>query len=69
MTSLKCTAAFLAQDCLELGVPCSLTWEESKTHLALFAVTSQPLFLGNDVRAEYMAQRLTDILGNEDMLT
>jgi hypothetical protein len=57
-------------DCLELGIPGLgvLTWEESKTHLALFAVTSQPLFLGNDVRPGYMQQRLVDILTNEDML-
>ena len=36
-------------DCMELGVPGggSLTWEESKSVLALFAVTSSPLILGN----------------------
>jgi hypothetical protein len=37
-------------DCLVLGVPgigC-LTWEESKSHLALYAISSSPLFLGND---------------------
>ena len=58
-------------DCLELGVPGLgvLTWEESKSHLALWAVTSQPLFLGNDVRPGFMQQRLLDILLNEDMLT
>ena len=28
-----------------------LTWEESKSHLALFAVTSSPLFLSNDMCA------------------
>ena len=57
-------------DCLELGVPGGgiLTWEESKSHLALYAVTSQPLFLGNDVRPGYMQQRLLDILLNKDML-
>ena len=38
----------LASDCLEIGVPGggSLTWEESKSNLALFAVTSSPLILG-----------------------
>ena len=57
-------------DCLELGVPGGgvLTWEESKSHLALFAVTSQPLFLGNDVRLGHVQQRLLDILLNKDML-
>lgn len=56
-------------DCLELGVPCSLTWEQSKSHLALWAVTSNPLFLGNDAREGSMQPRLVDILGNEDMLS
>ena len=38
----------MASDCLEIGVPGggSLTWEESKSNLALFAVTSSPLILG-----------------------
>ena len=55
---------------LELGVPGlgSLTWEESKAHLALYAVTSSPLLLGNDVRVGYMQQRLVDLLLNRDML-
>ena len=37
-----------ASDCLELGVVGqeTLTWEESKSNLALFAVTSSPLILG-----------------------
>ena len=58
-------------DCLELGVGGGgvLTWEESKTHLALFAVASQPLLLGNDVRVGMMQQRLLDILLNKDMLS
>jgi len=60
-------------DCLELGIPGigisgTLTWEESKSHLALSAVTSQPLFLGNDLRPGYVQQRLVDTLLNEDML-
>ena len=57
-------------DCLELGVPGEgcLTWEESKSHLALWAVCSQPLFLGNDVRPGHMQQRLLDLMLNKDML-
>ena len=37
---------------LELGVPGEgvYTWEETKAILALFAVTSSPLILGNDPR-------------------
>lgn len=57
-------------DSLEIGVPglgC-LTWEESKTHLALFAVTSQPLFISNDVRPNYVQQRVIDLLKNPDMI-
>ena len=47
-------------DSLELGVPGEgvLTWEESKAHLALSAVTSQPLFLSNDLRPGSMQRRL-----------
>ena len=39
-------------DALELGTPggYTLTWEESKSNLALFAVSSSPIFLGNDPR-------------------
>ena len=39
-------------DCTEIGTAgqSTLTWEESKANLALFAVTSSPLILGNDVR-------------------
>ena len=57
-------------DCLELGVPGggSLTWEESKSVLALFAVTSSPLILGNDARKGRMQQRLVDLLTNPDMI-
>ena len=47
-------------DSLELGVPGDgvLTWEESKTHLALYAITSQPLFISNDLRPGYVQQRV-----------
>ncbi len=57
-------------DCLELGVPGggSLTWEESKSVLALFAVTSSPLILGNDPRKGRMQQRLVELLTNPDMI-
>ena len=51
-------------DCLEVGTPgpSSLTWEESKSNVALFAVTSSPLILGNDPREGRM-QVSTLILG------
>ena len=44
-----------------LGVPGDgvLTWEESKAHLALYAVTSSPLILGNGEQNARPAQ-LTD---------
>ena len=55
---------------MELGVPGDgvLTWEESKAHLALYAVTSAPLILGNDPREGFMQQRLVDLLLNAEML-
>ena len=48
MGSISRPGAWAFPDCLELGVPGSgvLTWEESKSHLALYAVTSAPLILG-----------------------
>lgn len=57
-------------DCLELGVAGQgvYTWEESKSVLALFAVTSSPLILGNDPREGHMQQRLVELLTNPDML-
>lgn len=57
-------------DCLELGVAGqgAYTWEESKSVLALFAVTSSPLILGNDPREGHMQQRLVELLTNSDML-
>jgi hypothetical protein len=39
-----------------------LTWEESKANLALFAVTSSPLILGNDPREGRMQARLVQLL-------
>jgi hypothetical protein len=57
-------------DALELGTPGynTLTWEEAKSNLALFAVTSSPLFLGNDPRPGRMQERLVGLLLNQDML-
>lgn len=57
-------------DCLEVGVPGqgTLTWEETKTNVALFAVTSSPLILGNDPRPGRMQQRLVQLLTNPEML-
>ena len=58
-------------DCLEIGVAGqgTLTWEESKANLALFAVTSSPLILGNDPREGRMQMRLVELLWvpNESM--
>ena len=41
---------------------------QAQTVLALFAITSSPLILGNDPRPGMMQQRLIDLLLNEDML-
>ena len=45
-----------------------MTWEESKSHLALYAVTSQALFLSNDLRPGYVQPRLLGLFMNKDML-
>ena len=58
--------AFL--DALEVGVHGPLTWVETQAHVALWAVTSSPLFLANDVREGYMQQRLVDLMVNRAML-
>ena len=57
-------------DCLELGVPGygSYTWNEAQSVLALFAVTSSPLMLGNDARPGRMQHRLVHLLTNPDLL-
>ena len=57
-------------DCLELGVPGygSYTWNEAQSVLALFAITSSPLMLGNDARPGRMQPRLVDLLTNQDLL-
>ena len=62
--------AFSFPDCLELGVPGygSLTWTESQSVLALFAVTSSPLLLGNDARAGRMQDRLVQLVANKDVI-
>ena len=44
------------------------TWEETKAVVALFAVSSSPLILGNDARAGRMQPRLLSLLLNKDML-
>lgn len=58
-------------DAMELGTPGDgvYTWEESKSILALFALSSAPLFLGNDPREGRMQPRLVDLLLNPDMLS
>jgi hypothetical protein len=57
-------------DALELGVPGGgvLTFEESKSHLALWSVTSSPLFIANDLRPGYVQDRLLGILRNPTMM-
>jgi hypothetical protein len=57
-------------DCLEIGVAgqSTLSWEESKTNLALFAVTSSPLILGNDPRDGRMQDRVVSLYLNKDMI-
>ena len=54
-------------DSLEIGVPGDgvLTWEETKSHLALFAITSQPLFLSNDLREGHVQPRLIGLFKNQ----
>ena len=55
-------------DALEIGIHGPLTWAETQAHVALWAVTSSPLFLANDVRVGYMQQRLVDMMTNKAML-
>ena len=57
-------------DCLEVGVPgiAALTWQETMSHIAIWSVCSQPLFLGNDVREGYIQPRLLELMLNPDML-
>ena len=68
--SVSRPGAWSFPDAMELGTPGDgvYTWEESKSILALFAVSSAPLFLGNDPREGRMQQRLVDLLLNKDML-
>lgn len=68
--TLSGPGAWSFPDCLELGVPGygSYTWNEAQAVLALFAVTSAPLMLGNDARPGRMQQRLVDLLTNADLL-
>ena len=64
------SGAWSFPDAMELGTPGEgvYTWEESKSVLALFAVSSAPLFLGNDPREGRMQPRLVDLLLNKDMI-
>lgn len=57
-------------DYLQVGVPMvgSLTWEESKSILAIWATCSSPLILSNDVRPGRMQQRVLDLFLNPHML-
>eukprot|EP00947_MAST-08B_sp_MAST-8B-sp1_P005045 g5045.t1 len=68
--SLSRPGAWSFPDCLEVGVPgySTLTWQEAQSNVALFAVSSAPLFLGNDARHGRMQDRLVDLLLNKDML-
>ncbi len=68
--SVSKPGAWTFGDCLEVGVPGLgvLTWQETMSHVALWSVCSQPLFLGNDVREGYMQQRLLQLMLNPDML-
>ena len=45
-----------------------MTWAESQAHVALWAITSSPLFLANDVREGHMQQRLVDMMTNRAMI-
>ena len=70
MGSVSAPGSWAFPDALELGVPGGgvLTWEESKSHFALYAITSSPLVLGNDVRPGHMQPRLVSLLTNEAAL-
>jgi hypothetical protein len=54
----------------QLGVPMvgSLTWEESKTLLSIWAVSSSPLFISNDIRPGRVQPRILNLFLNRDML-
>ena len=60
--------AWAFPDALELGVPGLgvMTWSESKASLALYAITSSPLLLSNDVAN--MQPRLLALVKNRLML-
>ena len=69
--SISRPGAWSFPDCLEVGNPGYFvyTWEETKAVVALFAVTSAPLILGNDARAGRMQPRLVQLLLNPSMLS
>jgi hypothetical protein len=54
--------------CCASVMVCCVCREEAKSNLALFAVSSSPLFLGNDPREGRMQDRLVGLLLNKDML-
>ena len=68
MGSISRPGAWAFPDALELGVPGSgvLSWAESRSSLALYAVTSSPLLLSNDVSR--MQPRLRALVLNRAML-
>jgi hypothetical protein len=57
-------------DYLQVGNPMvgSLTWEESKTILAIWSICSSPLIISNDVRPGRVQQRVLDLFLNKEML-
>ncbi len=68
--SISRPGAWSFPDCMEIGVPGegTYTWEESKSVLALFAITSSPLILGNDPRPGRIQDRLVELFLNKDMI-
>ena len=70
MGSVSQPGGWAFPDYMQLGVPMvgSLTWEESKTLLSIWAVSSAPLMISNDVRPGRVQQRILDLFLNKDML-
>jgi hypothetical protein len=70
MGSVSQPGSWAFPDYMQLGVPMvgSLTWEESKTLLSIWAVSSAPLIISNDVRPGRVQQRILNLFLNKDML-
>ena len=70
MGSVSQPGSWAFPDYMQLGVPMvgSLTWEESKTLLSIWAVSSAPLMISNDVRPGRVQQRILNLFLNKDML-